>query len=459
MSTRRRFRTLILAFVSFVFFAAIPPAVAQSTEERVRALEAEVAQLKSAVAAAQAGAATVDNAELARRIDLVAAELERLKLGEAAVEADRSQAGMGPAASKIYRKTKGVSIGGYGELVYQNFDASRDDGTVAGKSDQLDLLRGVLYVGYKWNDQWLFNTELEWEHAKVGEEAAGEAAVEFAYVERSIRPEINARAGLLLVPVGLLNELHEPTTFLGARRPGVESVILPTTWRENGAGIFGEVGGFTYRTYVLAGLDAGGFSAARGIREGRQEGSESSAESLAWVGRLDWTATPGLIAGGSLYYGESGQGLRGGDGRKLGVATRIAEAHVDWKGHGWSLRGLVADVALDDVAGLNAALGLSGAASIGERQRGHYLEAGYDLLSRRGSRQSLIPFLRWESYDTQADVPAGFARDAANDVEVVTLGLSWKPIEQVVIKADYMNVDNQAGTGIDQLDLALGWVF
>jgi hypothetical protein len=456
MSPRGSFRRS-LSVVLLASVALLPlPAGAQATDERLRALEAEVAALKTAVAAAQASPAT---AELARRIDALAAELEKLKLGEAVIEADRGQAGMGPAASKVYRKAKGVSIGGYGEMLYQDPDGTRDDGAASEKDAQLDLLRGVLYVGYKWNEQWLFNTELEWEHAKVGEEAEGEAAVEFAYVERSIRPEINARAGLLLVPMGLLNELHEPTTYLGAKRPGVDTVILPSTWRENGAGVLGEIGGWSYRTYVLAGLDASGFSAAKGIREGRQEGSESSAESLAWVGRLDWTATPGLVAGASLYYGDSGQGIRSAGGRELGVATRIAEAHVDWKSRGFSLRGLFADVALDDVADLNAALGLAGSESIGERQRGYYLEAGYDLLARRGGRQSLTPFARWESYDTQDRVPAGYARDAANDVDVLTLGLAWKPIDQVVFKADWTNVDNGAGTGVDQLNLALGWVF
>jgi hypothetical protein len=157
--------------------------------------------------------------------------------------------------------------------------------------------------------------------------------------------------------------------------------------------------------------------------------------------------------------GDSGQGIRGPSGRELGVGTRIAEAHVDWKWRGWALRGLVADVSLDDVSELDQTLGLVGDESIGERQRGLYLEAGYDLLTRRGGGQSLTPFVRWESYDTQAEVPSGYARDPANDVEVLTLGLAWKPIEQLVVKADYMNVDNQAGTGVDQVNLALGWVF
>jgi hypothetical protein len=300
------------------------------------------------------------------------------------------------------------------------------------------------------------NTELEWEHGSTGKK--GEASVEFAYVDRLIRPEVNVRAGLVLVPMGLLNELHEPTVFLGARRTGIESAIIPTTWRESGVGLFGEVGGFSYRSYVVNGLDAAGFTAA-GIRGGRQKGSQAKAEDFAWVGRLDWTATPGLLAGGSLYVGDSGQGLADPAGGTVGASTRIFELHADWKWRGLELRGLYADADLGDVAGLNRALGLVGSQSVGEAMDGYYVQAGYDVLSGRGGDGRLLPFARWETYDTQAAVPAGFARNPANDVDVLTLGIQWQPIDQVVVKADWQDVDNGAGTGVDQVNLALGWVF
>jgi hypothetical protein len=454
------------AFVVWAALAGAPLAAqaAGASEERLQALEREVAALRAAIEelrkqapapAAPAGAApSLD--ELARRIDLVAAELEKLKLGEAAVAADESAYGLGPAASKVYRQKRGVSIGGYGEILYQSFDAARDDGQRSGRTDELDVLRGVLYFGYKWSDRWLLNTELEWEHGSTGK--SGEASVEFAYVDRLIRPEVNVRAGLLLLPVGLVNELHEPTVFPGARRPGIESAIVPTTWRESGAGIFGELGGFSYRTYVVNGLDARGFTAG-GIRGGRQKGSQAKAEDWAWVGRLDWTSTPGLVAGGSLYWGDSGQGLADPQAGQLGVSTRLAELHLDWRWRGLETRALVAEASLDEVAGLNRALGLTGNRSVGEQLEGFYLQAGYDLLTRRDGRARLVPFARYESYDTQAEVPAGFARNPANEVEIVTLGLNWQPFEQLVVKGDYQDVDNEAGTGVDQVNLALGWVF
>ena len=451
-----------------------------TTAEQLDRLAAEVALLKSAIAAIAAAqtaaekekvevappatppaASAPEVAELARRIDILAAELEQMRLGESApapAAEVSAAAGFGPAASKVYAVEQGLSIGGYGEMLYQGFAAQRDDGMDSGRKDELDFLRAVLYFGYKWNDDWLFNSEIEWEHAKAGEGQRGEVAVEFAYLERRIRPEIHARAGLLLVPMGFINELHEPTTFLGARRPGIEQAILPTTWRENGAGIFGELGPITYRTYLMNGLEAERF-AAGGLRSSRQNGAKAVAEDLAWVARIDWTAIPGFVAGVSGYVGDSAQGLTDANG-ELSVDTRLLEFHAEWRGQGFQVRGLWVEGDLDGVARLNQKLALSGNRSVGEELAGYYVEAGYDVLSLVAeSRQALIPFARWESYDTQEAVPAGYARNPANEIETLTLGVNWKPIDQLIFKADWQDVDNGADTGVDQFNLSLGYIF
>ncbi|HVG09995.1 MAG TPA: ABC transporter C-terminal domain-containing protein [Thermoanaerobaculia bacterium] len=434
-----RFRILAL-LVLFLLPLAV---FAQSAENnRADQLEREIEKLRAEIAAMKNEGTGDDRiTELERRLEVIAAEIERLKIGEAANTADESEYGLGPAASKIYRAERGSSVGGYGELLYQ----SPEDGEA-----EFDLLRAVLYFGYKFNDRWLFNSEIEYEHA--GEEVG----VEFAYLDYLWRPQANLRAGLLLVPMGFINELHEPTTFLGANRPNVERLIIPTTWRENGFGLFGEAGQLSYRTYVVAGLDASGFTAG-GIRGGRQEGIESSAEDLAWVGRLDFTGLPGLLVGGSAYVGDSGQGS------DLGVGTQILEGHLEWKWRGLELRALAVQAELDDVAALNRELDLRGNRSVGERLTGQYLQVGYDVLAalfpNTGGDQAFIPFGRWETYNTQDEVPRGFSANPANDVEILTLGFSYKPIDQIVVKVDHQNFDNEAGTGTDQFNVLLGWIF
>jgi hypothetical protein len=452
--------TLPFLLVALILTAA-PAAFAQaarSDEARLEQLEREVAALKAQIEALQNGAPAAaapappapDIAELERRLDVLADEIEKLKIGEAAATADQSEHGFGPAASKIYRTERGLSIGGYGELSYQRFENRADDGSDSGRQDELDLERAVLYAGYKFDDHWLFNSEFEYEHA--GEEIG----VEFAYLDYLWKPQANFRAGLILLPVGFINELHEPTVFLGAERPAVEQVILPSTWKENGAGVFGEAGPFSYRAYVVDGLDASGFT-SEGVREGRQEGVEATVDDFSFVGRLDFTGVPGLRIGASAYTGKSGQGLTDETG-EIGVDTTIAEGHVEWKWRGLELRALGVRAKLDDVARLNRALGLSGDESIGRRLEGSYVQAGYDLLAGRGDR-SLTPYARWETYDTQAEVPAGFRRNPANDVDTLTLGVAFQPMDQIILKMDYQNVDNAAGTGVDQIHVVLGYIF
>jgi hypothetical protein len=426
---------------------------------RLERLEAEVAALRADLAARlePSSGELAELAELERRIEALAAEIEKLRLGEATSEADRSEYGLGPAASKVYRVGQGLSVGGYGELLYQNFADRRDNGSPAGRTDEFDLLRGVFYFGYKFDQRWIFNSEIEYEHAQAGEGKKGEVSVEFAALEYHWRPALNARAGLLLVPLGLVNELHEPTVYLGTRRPLTETAIIPSTWRENGAGIFGDAGPISYRAYVLNGFDAGGFSAA-GLRGGRQSGAQAKAEDFAVALRADWTAVPGLLVGGGLYDGGAAQNLA------TDSAVRIVEAHADWRWRGLWLRALAARADLTAVAKLNRLRGLTGEASIGERLEGQYVEIAYDLVGalprgRGAMHAQVMPFLRWETIDTQARVPAGFRRAAANDRDSLTVGLAYLPIDRVVLKLDYQDFDDRAGAGVDQFNLSLGYVF
>ncbi len=459
----------LLSIVALVALTA--PALAGSAqEERIAALENEVAELRSRleallaappataeIAEEEAPAPPPDVSELARRLEVLAAELERLRLGEVAAIATEGEHGLGVAASKVYQAGQGLSIGGYGEMLYQDFDGRRDDGTSSEQSDEIDFLRAVLYFGYKFSDRWLFNSEIEFEHASTG--AEGSVSVEFAYLDYLARPAANGRAGLLLMPMGFLNELHEPPIFLGARRPDVERVILPTTWRENGFGLFGEAAGWSYRSYLVTGLDASGF-AAGGLRGGRQQGSEARAEDFAWVGRLDYVGMPGFTAGASLYRGDSGQGLETPAGRRVDARTTLAEGHVEWRWRGLELRGLWVEGEIDEAALLNEALGLSGGEAVGERLAGGYLQAGYDLASAFDAIPgALIPYLRREQYDTQESVPAGFAEDPARDVESWTLGLAYKPIDPLVLKVDFQDYDNADGTALDQFNVAIGYLF
>jgi hypothetical protein len=388
--------------------------------------------------------------ELEEQIEAITRELERLSLGRDVVVADSSVSGFGPAASRVYRIESGVSIGGYGEILYQNFSGETEDGAPAGTTDVFDALRAIVYVGYKFNDKVLFNSEIEVEHAD-------EIFLEFAYLEYRLRQDIGIRGGLLLAPMGWVNELHEPPTFLGTQRSVTETRIIPTTWRENGLGLFGDHEDFAWRAVVINSLDADGFSGS-GVRGGRQKGSQALAEDFSVIGRVDYTGQPGLIVGGALHVGRTGHGREVG-GDPVDGQLVIWDLHADYKVGGLEARALVAGSELSDAAQINDLAGNVGAGGVGSGALGWYVQVGYDVLRNTRSLHQLVPYLGYEQVDTQRKVPPGFTADPVNDLSVTSLGVAWKPVTQVVAKVDYQLHRNAAGTGVDQVNFQLGWLF
>ncbi len=392
----------------------------------------------------------------------LASEIQQTRIGQLIPEKKelKSQWGMGPAASSVYNAPGGLSLGGYGEMVYQSFV---DDAN--GKSDQADALRLVSYIGYKLSDNILFNSEIELEHGNTtamgGDSSAdeGKVAIEFAYMDFLLEKEFNVRAGSVLIPMGFINEIHEPTYFFGVLRPDVERTLIPSTWNEMGLGFFGQAeaaGTLEYRSYLVNGLRASRFRDS-GIRGGRQSGNRALFEDIAWTSRLDYSPSfaPGLLVGGSFWIGNSGQN-EDFNGETPNVRTVIGEAHAQYRYRQLSLRALGTWTSIDDTEILSAALG----ETIGSRQNAWYVEAGYDILPYlvSGTRQSLTPFVRYEQLDTQAGVPAGFARNASRDRQVYTVGVSYAPLDKVVIKADYKNYTTD-GTNPSADEVALGFGF
>ncbi|MBI4055206.1 MAG: hypothetical protein HY402_03635 [Elusimicrobia bacterium] len=395
--------------------------------------------------------------ELERKLEVLTEEIEQLKLGEAAEEPGyRTQYGLGPAASKVYRAGRKISLAGYGEMVYENFSDQRDDGASSGKKDQLDFLRQVIYLGYKFNDRILFNSEIEFEHASTGK--SGEVSLEFAYLDFLLWEPFNVRAGMVLAPLGLINEIHEPPAFHGSKRPDVETNIIPTTWRFNGAGLFGEAGPLRYRAYLSEGFDVKeGVSASSGLRSARQKGSNAELEDVAFSARLDYEGIPGLAFGGSFYSGQSGQSTPTVSGEILDGRTTLWDLHGTFQHQGVEVRALFVKLLQSQAGEISANLGQT----LGERMQGWYVEAAYDLLPffLPGTSQYLAPFFRYEDYDTHQRAPAGLARNSAVNRTTITYGLTYKPHPNVAVKGDYQDRKDEAGRGVNQWNMAVGYMF
>ena len=403
-------------------------------------------------------------AELAQQLSIVVDEVARLRTQLAVPEEDtelESVHGLGPAASKVYGIGRGLSLGGYAEGVYTNQIGDADGNGEA----TADMLRMVLYTGYKFTDSLVFNTELEFEHAGTG--GGGDVSVEFATLDYLVHPALNFRGGLVLVPMGFVNEVHEPPFFFGTQRPSPERAIIPSTWRENGVGVYGQLGEgrLQYRAYAVNGFDASGFTSS-GLRGGRQKGSRAKANDLAVVGRIDFEPLSGWRVGASYYQGDSGQDqdymqTSGTSVALPDVRTRIWEVHSELRRGPLFARALWAQADMSDAGELSTALQLPSNRPVASSMVGGYAEVAYDLMQliSPGSERELLPFFRFEYTDTQQDVPRGFTRDRRQPRRLFIPGLQFKPIPQVVLKLDYRIIDNWDGSAADELSVGFGLVF
>ncbi len=444
-------RRFAMGWVLFAGLATGASATADTADDRARAQDDRIAELE-------------------RTVGVLVEELERTRRDLALPEDAEmsSKFGHGPGASKIYDIARGLSIGGYGEGYYRKL--VDDDG---GSKDRADLLRLVLYTGYKFTDNIIFNAEIEFEHATTGStesSGGGSVSVEFAQLDFMWKDWINFRTGLLLVPMGFINEIHEPPFYYGVNRPEVERTIIPSTWRENGLGIFGTIADqVDYEAYVINGLNAEGFDSS-GLRGGRQKGNRALAEHLAVVAKLEWSLLPELVVGGSVYHGKSGQNQNVGGIDIPDTPTTIWELHAQYQNHGFHARTLFTMAHLSETAGLTSALAptamggtgeLGAGEAIGGEMLGVYGEVAYNVLPLLfpSTEKALEPFFRFEYYDTQRDLPSGFSKDRTKEIEIYTFGMSFKPIPNVVLKADYRSRNSRSGTLSDEFNMGVGFVF
>ena len=324
----------------------------------------------------------------------------------------------------------------------------------------LDFHRFVLLVTHSFSDRIRFVSEVEIEHALVeGDGGQGELEIEQAYVDFLLARGFNVRAGMVLMPVGIINERHEPPVYYGVERPFVDTVIIPSTWFETGVGVHGEVGrGWRYRGFVTAPLDAAEFSAGEGLREGAQKGSNANAGRVATTGRVEYVGVRGLTLGVSGWSGRSGFEFR----PRFDVPVKLAEADARFSRNRFEGRLQFAQVWIDNAGLLNDALvrrvGVD--PNIGGVLRGYYAEGGYRFVD--GARfGDVAAFTRYENFDTQHRVAPGGIRLPQFDRDAWVFGATYWPDPDIAIKADYSVVRNRSVViqAPNAVNLGLGWWF
>lgn len=406
----------------------------------------------TAMLAPQAHAAT--NEELRLELDEVKAQIKAFtnnSLQKTDVTQNSAASGGGQGEGYIRKAVDKTRFGGYGEL---NYKANKE-------GNSFDPNRIVLYVESPLSDWIDFRTELEWEHGGVSDEVknnelSGEARVEQAYLDFKLADYFNVRAGVMLMPLGAINLYHEPTSFSSSERPKLDQILIPSTWSEMGASIYGSLGRRAdYQLMVVNGLNGSGFSAAKGIRGGRQNYNEDNNRGKALAGRLELRPFSNLYTNLSFYSGNSG--------KEQSAYTTVAAFDGKYSISNFEMTGEYVLVYQDKPASL-------GVADIGHRMSGYWVEGAYHVMPDKWKTGKLATadaklFARWSEINTQQGAivdPA--ARSGRFNRNYVTVGVAFNPVTNVTVKADYQFYGDHRSAGETPLDndkfqVSLGFVF
>lgn len=385
----------------------------QAQQKQIEALKALVEGNQAEVATAKTEVATARAELKSTQAQIEATSLAVEEIGESSFN-----------TTGWWDKT---SVGGYGEL-HANFFDNADN--------EIDFHRFVLFFNHDFNDWITLYTELELEHSLAGEGQNGEVELEQAFIRMDWNDQFSTDAGLFLMPVGIINETHEPNTFYGVERNNIESRIIPTTWWEAGLkGTYRFANGISVDGGIVSGLDV---PTTGVIRSGRQKVSEAINEEAAFVGRVKYTGVAGLEVAASAFYQDDLAQSAAQD-----VSGLLTEAHVDYTKGGFRIRALYARWDLDGTISADA-----------EEQFGYYIEPSYrwSISDQYGDLGVYFRFSDYEYYDGAA----------LSENEIYEIGVNYWPTPNVVFKADVQDTqdsDQLNGKGDIVYNLGLGYQF
>jgi hypothetical protein len=370
------------------------PVTLEQTWEIIQQQQQEIEQLKRQVEQTQQKLEETDE-----KVEATSSMIEESGVSTTAAWSEKSQ------------------FGAYGELHYNNLQNDKVGGS---DKKEIDFHRFVLFFGHKFNEKIRFFSELELEHSISGEGQTGEIELEQAYIDFDITEQLTARGGLFILPIGILNETHEPTTFYGVERNPVEKNIIPVTWWEGGAGLIGKpLPGLQYDLAIHSGLDVGN-GGVYNVRKGRQKVGKAKADNLAFTGRLKYTGVRGLELAISLQYQDD---ITQGTDPLAGKAW-LWEAHAIYSIQQFMLKALYASWDLD---------GEGPKAAGKDEQFGWYVEPSYKF------NQEFGVFARYNFWDNSAN------SNIDTEYQQVDVGINYWPHPNVVLKFDYQKQDTPDG--------------
>jgi hypothetical protein len=445
----------ILAQAIAIALMASPLAASASEAELMKRLDklaAEVEQLKAELAATRKKTDTVE-----KRQDAIAAAPAAPAAVVAAAPAATAPVATVATASPSPATMLGPNtvLSSYGEV---NYTRPRHDSS----KSQADVARAVIGITHRFDEKTKMVAEFEWEHAVTSASDKGETEVEQLYVEREFNNGLRAKGGLFLIPAGLLNTNHEPTAYYGVYRNFVETAIIPSTWREAGLGLSQTLdNGLTWDIGLTTGFDLSKWDSTS--TDGRtsplgsihQEGQMAKSHDLSVFGALNWRGVPGLLLGGSVFTGKVGQ--KTPDFPAQDARLTLWDLHARYTPGKWDLSAVYARGTISNTEALNQTFA-GNPTPVPSSFYGWYTQAAYQLW--KNSDYTLTPFLRYERFNTAngyAAMPAGLAVATGPNEGVWTVGTNFNVGEGVVLKADYQKF--KVDTARDRFNLGLGYAF
>lgn len=434
-------KNFIATAVAAAFLAAPFPVLASETEllARIEKMATELEQLKAELKANQ------------RKTD----SIEQRQQAVIAQVSTPPEAPLAAMQAPALANGPSTVVTGYGEL---NYNRPTKNASAA----QTDVRRAVIGIQHRFDDKTKLVSEFEWEHAIASATDRGESAIEQLYVERQFDNGLRAKAGLFLIPAGLLNTAHEPTAYYGVERNFVETAIIPSTWREVGIGLSGDVAnGFAWDSGLTTGFDITKWDAA--ASEGResplgsihQEGQLAKSRNLSAHAALNWRGVPGLLIGGSVFTGNAGH--KTADFAAPDARITVYDLRGRYTPGHWDLSAMYARGEIRNVDALNLTF-VGQPTPVPASFAGWYAQAAYQLF--KSGDYVFSPFMRYEQFNTAkrySNMPAGLGVASMADEKVYTVGANLRVGEGVVLKADYQKFSEDKTR--DRLNLGVGFSY
>ena len=392
----------------------------------------------------------------------------------------------------------GMSIGAYGEM---KFGLQQNPAAGGQWQNGFDAHRLVLLPTYLITPNIIFNAEIEFEHGGSGfdpdDKLHGTAEIEQIWIDFKIMDQFNWRApGIDLIPIGYINEHHEPTAFYSVQRPELYNGLIPSTWKAPATSVYGRLaeglyytlqasssledfgGDFATRTDAKT-VPTGGYAAgidganALGFALPVRGDFQQLSNDIAVAGQLSYSppVLPGFNGSVSAYYtpNTTPRGAYADSGAPLGRSSLTmfdAEFRYRVPNTGFEARGEYVFVSLGNPANLRANNDSDPTNNVGKTMYGYSGELAYHLPLGNilSSDWEVVPFYR---YTFQSAQTGGFAGTdlnmptGAGQTQFHNVGVAVFPSPQIVLKATWQKVINRdpAGANSDSVLGGVGFFF